>query len=201
VEQLASLRAIPGLDVVRPADAHETAYAWKTMLERHGGPAGIALTRQAIPVLRRGSGAATASELAHARDTARGGYVLAEPEGDPQVILIATGSEVSIALDAKDMLAQRGVNARVVSMPCVEWFDEQDEVYRKSVLPASVTARVSVEAGISQSWHRFVGDTGRCVSLEHYGASADYTRLYEEFGLTVDAVVAAAEDSLAEKRK
>jgi transketolase len=201
VEQLASLRAIPGLDVVRPADAHETAYAWKTMLERHGGPAGIALTRQAIPVLRRGSGAATASELAHARDTARGGYVLAEPEGDPQVILIATGSEVSIALDAKDMLAQRGVNARVVSMPCVEWFDEQDEVYRKSVLPPSVTARVSVEAGISQSWHRFVGDTGRCVSLEHYGASADYTRLYEEFGLTVDAVVAAAEDSLAEKRK
>lgn len=197
VEQLATLRAIPGLDVVRPADAHETAYAWKTMMERQTNPAGIALTRQGIPVLARGDNTASGSTLAHARHTARGGYVLAEAEGDLAVILLATGSEVSIALDARDALQAEGVGTRVVSMPCMEWFDEQELSYRDSVLPPAVKARVSIEAGVAQSWHRFVGDHGRTVSLEHFGASADYQRLYKEFGLTSDAVVSAAHESLA----
>jgi transketolase len=122
---------------------------------------------------------------------------LAEAEGDLSVILIATGSEVAIALEARDVLQSAGVGTRVVSMPCVEWFDEQDESYRHSVFPASVTARVSIEAGIAQCWHRFVGDRGRTVSLEHFGASADYQRLYQEFGLTSAAVVSAAQESLA----
>jgi len=197
VEQLATLRAIPGLDMVRPADAHETAYAWKTMIERQKNPAGIALTRQGIPVLSRGADGASGSTLAHARHTARGGYVLAEAEGDLSVILIATGSEVAIALEAREALQESGVGTRVVSMPCVEWFDEQDDSYRQMVLPPAVTARVSIEAGIAQCWHRFVGTAGRTVSLEHFGASADYQRLYQEFGLTSAAVVAAAQESLA----
>ena len=201
VEQLATLRAIPGLDIVRPADAHETAYAWKTMIERQHNPAGIALTRQGIPVLERGDDVAAGSTLAHARHTARGGYVLAESVGQLQVILLATGSEVAIALSARSALEESGIGTRVVSMPCVEWFDEQDQSYRDSVLPPSVRARVSVEAGIAQGWHRFVGDTGRTVSLEHFGASADYQRLYEEFGLTSEAVVTAATESLAASGK
>lgn len=197
VEQLAALRAIPGLDIVRPADAHETAYAWKTMIERRNNPAGIALTRQGIPVLSRGDDTASTSTLAHARHTARGGYVLAEADGDLEVILLATGSEVSIALRARESLQSAGLGTRVVSMPCMEWFEEQEQSYRDSVLPPSVKARVSIEAGIAQSWHRYVGDHGRSVSLEHFGASADYQRLYQEFGLTADAVVAAAQESLA----
>lgn len=197
VEQLASLRAIPGLDVVRPADAHETAWAWKTMIERTGGPAGISLTRQNLPVLTRGSGPATATSYAHASLVAKGGYVLAEASGNPEVILIATGSEITLALEARDALESEGVATRVVSMPCVEWFDEQTPAYRGSVLPAAVRARVSVEAGIAQSWHRFIGDHGQAVSLEHFGASADYVTLYREFGITTDAVVAAAKKSLA----
>jgi transketolase len=192
IEQLASLRAIPGLDMVRPADAHETAWAWKTMLERREGPAGIALTRQGVPVLARGEGAATADTLASASLTARGGYVLAEASGDVELILIATGSEVSVALDARTALEAEGVSTRVVSMPCVEWFDAQDQSYRDSVLPPAVTARVSVEAGIAQSWHRFVGDAGACVSIEHFGASADYKTLFKEFGITPENVVAVA---------
>jgi transketolase len=192
IEQLASLRAIPGLDMVRPADAHETAWAWKTMLERREGPAGIALTRQGVPVLARGEGAATADTLASASLTARGGYVLAEASGDVALILIATGSEVSVALDARAALESEGISTRVVSMPCVEWFDAQDQAYRDSVLPPAVTARVSVEAGIAQSWHRFVGGSGACVSIEHFGASADYKTLFKEFGITPENVVAVA---------
>lgn len=192
IEQLWSLRAIPNLDIVRPADAHETAWAWKTMLERRGGPAGIALTRQGVPVLDR------SGDLAPASLTSRGGYVLAEATGgSPQVILIATGSEVSIALDARTTLESEGVATRVVSMPCVEWFDEQDEAYRASVLPPEVTARVSVEAGIAQGWRRFVGDHGASVSIEHFGASADYSTLYREFGMTAEAVVSTARGVLA----
>ena len=197
IEQLASLRAIPGLDMVRPADAHETAWAWKTMLERRGGPAGIALTRQGVPVLQRSKGAATASELASANLTPRGGYVLAEASDAPQMILIATGSEVSVALDARDSLEADGVPTRVVSMPCVEWFEEQDESYRESVLPSAVKARVSVEAGIAQGWHRYVGDHGASVSIEHFGASADYKTLFSKFGITAENVVATARTVLA----
>lgn len=195
IEQLWSLRAIPGLDVVRPADAHETAWAWKTMLERRGGPAGIALTRQGVPVFARGD------DFAPASLTARGGYTLAEAHsGTPEVILIATGSEVALAVEARAALESEGIGARVVSMPCVEWFDEQDQAYRQSVLPPTVRARVSVEAGISQGWRRFVGDDGHSVSIEHFGASADYKTLFTEFGMTTEAVVSAARSVLARTR-
>lgn len=198
IEQLTALRAIPGLDVVRPADANEVAWAWKTILERRNGPAGIALSRQNLPVFERGEGAAEGSTLAHARGTAKGAYVLAEAEGgEPQVVLIATGSEVQIAVAAREQLASEGIRARVVSAPCLEWFMEQDEAYRESVLPAAVKARVSIEAGIGMSWHGIVGDSGRMVSIEHFGASADYQTLYKEFGLTKEAAVQAAKDSLA----
>ena len=201
VEQLASLRAIPGLDVVRPADANETAWAWKTVLERQHTPAGLALTRQGVPTLERGPGEATAESLAHARFTARGGYVLAEASGQPEVILIATGSEVSLAVSARAELEGEGIPTRVVSMPCVEWFDEQDADYREAVLPRSVQARVTVEAGVSQSWHRFLGVHGTWVSLEHFGASADAATLYTKFGITTEAVVAAARASIDSARK
>lgn len=190
VEHLSALRAIPGFDVVRPADANETAVAWRTVLER-AHPAGIALTRQNVPVFDR-------SSFASAEGTARGGYVLADAEGgSPDVLLLASGSEVQLAVEAREKLLTDGISARVVSFPSHEWFDEQDEEYRESVLPSAVRARVSVEAGVAMSWHRYVGDAGRTVSLEHFGASADYSTLYTEFGITADAVVAAAKDSLA----
>ncbi|WP_286276998.1 transketolase [Naasia aerilata] len=198
IEQLTALRAIPGLDVVRPADANETAWAWKTVLERRNGPAGLALSRQNLPVFERGDGEAEGDTLAHARHTARGAYILAEaPNGTPDVIFLATGSEVQIALAARTQLAEQGVNARVVSVPCLEWFQEQDEAYREKVLPAAVKARVSIEAGIALGWRPWIGDAGRSVSIEHFGASADYQVLYEKFGFTAEAAVAAAKDSLA----
>jgi transketolase len=198
IEQLTALRAIPGLDVIRPADANEVSYAWLAMLQRRGGPAGIALSRQNLPVFERGTGAASGDTLASASNTARGAYVLAEaPGGTPDVILVATGSEVQFALEARETLSEDGVNARVVSAPCLEWFAEQDAEYRESVLPASVTARVSVEAGLALGWRGIVGDRGRSVSIEHYGASADYETLYREFDLTTEHVVRAAKDSLA----
>ena len=199
VEHLAALRAIPGLDVVRPADANETAWAWRTILERTDHPAGLVLTRQNVPTFERGDGPASGETLAAADGVARGAYVLAEAaSGTPDVILLATGSEVQLALAAREQLAADGVAARVVSVPCREWFDEQDADYRESVLPASVRARVSVEAAVAQGWRELVGDAGRSVSLEHFGASADYETLYREFGLTADAVVAAAKASLAD---
>ncbi|GAA1758376.1 transketolase [Kocuria aegyptia] len=201
VEQLSSLRAIPGLDVVRPADANETAIAWRTMLENRHGPAGIALTRQNVPTFARVDlhPDADGEKFASAEGVARGGYVLADaPEGkDPDVILIGTGSEVSLAVAARAQLAEQGVAARVVSMPCREWFDAQDAEYRESVLPAAVRARVSVEAGIAMSWRDLLGDAGRAVSLEHFGESADYETLYREFGITAEAVTAAARESLS----
>ncbi|KQQ85218.1 transketolase [Arthrobacter sp. Leaf137] len=202
VEQLASLRAIVGLDVVRPGDPNEVAVAWKTMLENHSNPAGIVLTRQNIPTWERGEGAADGDTFGAASGVAKGGYVLAEAAKDgatvpADVILIATGSEVQLAVQARESLQAEGVAARVVSMPCVEWFNKQDAAYRESVLPAAVKARVSVEAGLSLGWKEFVGDAGRSVSLEHYGASADYKRLFQEFGITAEAVAAAAKDSLA----
>ncbi len=198
IEQLTALRAIPGFDMVRPADANETAYAWLTMLQRQQGPAGIALSRQNLPVFERGSGDATGEVFASAKNTSKGAYVLAEaPGGTPDVILIATGSEVQFAVEAREMLGLDGINARVVSAPCLEWFAEQDASYQESVLPASITARVSMEAGIALGWRGIVGDRGRSVSIEHYGASADYETLYREFGLTSEHLVSAAKESLA----
>jgi transketolase len=188
VEHLTALRAIPGLDVVRPGDANETAAAWKTILEQPEGPAGLALTRQDLPIL----------EGTSAEGVARGGYVLADAAAGPlQVVLIGTGSELQIAVAAREQLEAQGIGTRVVSMPCVEWFDAQPASYRDTVLPPTVRARVAVEAGIAMSWHRFTGTDGEVVSLEHYGASADYKTLYREFGITDEAVVAAAQRSLA----
>jgi len=197
VEQLASLRAIPGLDVIRPADANETAQAWKTILTRRMGPAGLALSRQNLPVVERGTGDATATEYASAAGVAKGAYVLADTEGTPDVILIATGSEVQFALEAREALAAEGVQARVVSAPSLEWFEEQDAAYKEHVLPEAVAARVSVEAGISLSWKQYVGHHGRSISIEHFGASAEYEVLYREFGITTEAVVKAAKESIA----
>ncbi|MEY2848124.1 MAG: hypothetical protein RI885_789 [Actinomycetota bacterium] len=198
VEQLASLRAIPGLDIVRPADANETAFAWDAVLTRRVGPAGIVLSRQNLPVFERGDGAAEGDVFASAKGVGHGAYVLAEaPGGDPDVILIATGSEVQFAVEARQVLRGSGVNARVVSAPCLEWFGEQSDDYRESVLPAAVRARVSIEAGVSQGWRGYIGDAGRSVSVEHFGASADYETLYREFGITTDHVVAAATESIA----
>ncbi|MFI1519630.1 transketolase [Kitasatospora cineracea] len=193
IEHLAALRAIPGLAVVRPADANETAVVWRTVLERqtsHPGPVGLALTRQGVPTFDR-------EVFGSAEGAAKGGYVLAEATGGaPKVILIGTGSEVQIAVAAREVLEAEGVPTRVVSLPSVEWFNEQDQAYRDSVLPPNVRARVSVEAGIAQGWRELVGDAGRIISLEHFGASADYKVLYEEFGLTAEAVTNAARASL-----
>jgi transketolase len=189
VEHLSVLRAIPGLNIVRPADANETAIAWTEILKRHAtepAPHGLALTRQNVPTYEPND------------DAAKGGYVLFDADGGrPQVILIATGSEVQLAVEAREALQADGIQARVVSMPSVEWFEEQDQAYRDSVLLPDIKARVAVEAAIGLTWHRFVGDAGRIVSLEHFGASADYQVLYREFGLTSEAVTTAARDSIA----
>lgn len=192
VEHLAALRAIPGLNVVRPADANETAIAWAEILERHAtnpAPHGLALTRQGVPT------------YAPNPDAAKGGYVLKESSTrTPDVVLIATGSEVRLAVAAREQLEAEGIGARVVSMPSVEWFEEQPREYREQVLPPSVRARVAVEAGIGLTWHRFTGDAGRIVSLEHFGASADAETLFAEFGFTPENVAAAARESLAAAR-
>ncbi len=202
VEQLSSLRAIPGLDVVRPADANETAVAWRTMLEHHDRPAGIALTRQNLPVFAREDLHADADgeKFASAEGVARGAYVMADTESTPDVILIATGSEVELAVAARQQLAEQGVAARVVSMPCREWFDAQDQEYCESVIPSDVKARVTVEAGVKMSWNDILGDAGRAVSLEHFGESADYKTLYREFGITAEDVVSKAQESIAAAR-
>ncbi|MHA7132910.1 transketolase [Oerskovia turbata] len=195
IEHFAALRAIPGLDVVRPADANETVWAWRTILEHTDRPAGLLLTRQNVPTFPRGE-----DGFADASGTAKGGYVLLDTEGTPDVILIGTGSEVQLAVEAREALAAEGIKARVVSLPSREWFDAQGPEYRESVLPAAVKARVSVEAGIAQGWRDLVGDAGRSVSLEHYGASADYKVLYREFGITAEAVAAAAKESIESAR-
>jgi transketolase len=198
VEQLATLRAIPGLDMVRPGDANEVAYAWKTILERRENPAGIALTRQNIPVFKRGEADATGTVIASAEHTAKGAYTLVDASNaKPELILIATGSEVQLAVDARLKLEEQGIKTRVVSAPCVEWFDEQSDSYKESVLPSSVSARVSVEAGLALGWSKYVGRSGESVSIEHFGASADYKTLFREFGMTTDAVIAAAHKSLS----
>jgi transketolase len=189
IEHLSALRAIPHLSVVRPADANETAYAWRTILARGNGngPVGLILTRQGLPVL----------EGTNAEGVARGGYILGDDGGEePDVVLIATGSEVQLAVEAQKLLADKDIVARVVSMPCVEWFESQPYDYRDRVLPPSVSARVAVEAGVAQCWHKLVGDTGEIVSIEHYGASADAKTLFREFGFTPEAVVDAAERTI-----
>jgi transketolase len=192
VEHLAALRAIPGLDVVRPADANETAAAWHAVLQNTDRPAGIALTRQNVPVFPRGTDGWADTSQVH-----RGGYVLLDVEGGlPDVVLVGTGSEVQVAVAARDLLAEDGIRARVVSMPCREWFDAQDEAYRETVIPPTVKARVSVEAGVAMGWREVVGDHGRIVSIEGYGASADFARIYQEYGITGEAVADAARDSI-----
>ncbi len=194
IEQLATLRLIPNFTVVRPADANETAAAWLEILRRQGGPTGIALTRQNIPVFPRGEDGFATTE-----GVAKGAYVLIDaPEGTPDVILIATGSEVQLAVAARETLAADGIGARVVSAPSLEWFAEQDAAYRESVLPAAVTARVSIEAGSTGLWRSVVGDRGRSIGIDHFGASADYKTLFEKFGVTADAVVDAARATVKE---
>ena len=195
IEHLAALRAIPGLDVVRPGDANETAVAWRTILEHTDRPAALALSRQPVPTLDR-------EIFASAEGTAKGAYVLAQGSAEgpgtsgPAVVLIATGSELGIAVAARETLESQGVSTRVVSMPCREWFEAQDQSYRDEVLPPTVRARVSVEAAVQLGWRDFVGDAGRIVSIDHYGASADAATLFGEFGFTPAAVVAAAQESI-----
>ena len=193
VEHLAALRTIPGLDVVRPADANEVSACWVEIIKR-GKPAGIALSRQNLPVIDRDIYEST-SGVKH------GAYVLSHADNSDQnvcqVILIATGSEVYLALSAQEALLSMGIRARVVSAPCLEWFMEQPVSYREQVLPSSVKARVSIEAGISQPWYRFIGDAGVAVSLEHFGASASAPLLFKEFGFTIENIVKAAKESIA----
>ncbi|MEP6796605.1 MAG: transketolase C-terminal domain-containing protein, partial [Lapillicoccus sp.] len=192
VEHLAALRAMPGLDVVRPADANETAACWGAILH-NGRPAALALSRQALPVVDR-------KVHAKASGAAKGAYVLIDGGTDgkqsPDVILVATGSEVPIAVEARTRLEKSGIRTRVVSMPCREWFEEQSKSYQAKVFPPDVRARVSIEAAVSMGWHDIVGDAGRSISIEHYGASADAATLYREFGITPEATVRAAKASI-----
>jgi transketolase len=187
IEHFAALRAIPGLDVIRPGDANEVAESWKKILTR-GRAAGILLSRQNLPVLDR-------SECAPATGTAKGAYILKDA-ANPKAILIATGSEVSLAIDVQSALAAQGIAVRVVSAPCLEWFSEQDQSYRDEVLPPSIKLKVSIEVGIAQGWHQLIGDAGITISLEHYGASADAKRLFKEFGFSVEAIVARVKAAL-----
>lgn len=197
IEHLAALRAIPGLDVIRPADANETIEAWRTILGITDRPTALALSRQNLPTFPRGVDAETGQTWADASLTAKGAYTLLDTDGTPDVIVFGTGSEVQIAVKARELLAAEGIAARVVSMPSREWFEQQDASYRDEVIPPSLRARVSVEAGVSLGWRDVVGDAGRTVSIEHFGASADYQTLYDKFGITAAAVVAAAKDSIA----
>jgi transketolase len=180
IEHFAALRAIPGLDVVRPGDANEVAESWKKILTR-GRAAGILLSRQNLPVLDR-------TDCEPASGTAKGAYILKDAQ-NPKAVLIATGSEVSLAIDVQSALASEGIAVRVVSAPCLEWFSEQDQSYKDQVLPPSIKLKISIEVGIAQGWHQLIGDGGIAISLEHYGASADAKRLFKEFGFSVEAIV------------
>ena len=190
IEHLTALRAIPNLDIVRPADANETAQAWLAVLKNTKNPAGLVLTRQNLPVLDRSPGFGQATEVE------KGAYIYAEGSSKPELILIATGSEVQFAVEAKAELEAKGISTRVVSAPCLEWFEAQSEEYRASVLPPEVKARVSIEAGLSTGWRQYVGDAGIAIGIDHFGASADYQTLYSEFGITTAAVVSAAQKVL-----
>ena len=190
IEHLNALRLIPNLDIVRPADANETSQAWLQVLKNKNSPAGIVLTRQGLPVLDRGEGFGQADQVS------KGAYVYAGPSDKPDLILIATGSEVQFAVEARQILEAEGVSVRVVSAPCLEWFDAQSKDYQESVLPKQVTARVSIEAGVTDGWRKYVGDSGQSIGIDHFGASADYKTLYTEFGITTNKVVEAAKKAL-----
>lgn len=193
IEHLNALRSIPNLDIVRPADANETAQAWLQVLKNSKSPAGIVLTRQGLPVLER------SADFGQAAEVSKGAYVYADGSEAAKVVIIATGSEVQFALEAREQLEAEGIPTRVVSAPCLEWFDAQSEAYRNSVLPPAVKARVSIEAGLTAGWHQYVGDNGIAVGIDHFGASADYKTLFSKFGITAEAVVAAAKQSLGGK--
>jgi len=184
IEHFAALRAIPDFDVIRPADANEVAAAWRKIIKERKA-SGILLSRQNLPVFDR-------SVLGSVDGVARGAYILKEASKSPQLILMATGSEVSLAIESAQVLEESGVSTRVVSVPCFEWFNQQTQEYKDEVLPPAIKARISIEAGIAQGWREFVGDAGACVSLEHYGASAGASILFKEFGFTVENVVATA---------
>ena len=189
VEHIASLRLIPNFAVVRPADANETAIAWREVIKR-GKPVGFALSRQNLPVLDR-------SNCASAEGTAKGAYIISDTKGVPDVILIATGSEVHIAITAAELLAREKISARVVSAPSLEWFEDQNAAYREEVLPSAIKARVSIEAGVGSGWYKYVGDCGEIISLEHFGASASASELFKEYGFTPENIVAAALRTIA----
>jgi transketolase len=191
VEHIAALRAIPNLDVVRPADANEVVAAWREIILRRR-PVGILLSRQNLPVIDR-------TKFASTQGVSKGAYVLNDV-AHPDVILIATGSEVGITLQAAELLKADEISARVVSAPCLEWFNAQDATYKNSILPSSVKARVSIEAGIAQGWREYIGDCGVAVSLEHFGASASAPVLFKEFGFTPEKIVSAAKESIAKAK-
>jgi transketolase len=182
IEHLSACRAIPGLDVIRPGDANEVAECYRAVIKRQHNPAALVLSRQNLPTLDR-------TKFAPAAGSAKGGYILAEaPSGKPAAILIATGSELDIAVKAWEKLTAEGIQVRLVSMPCTEWFDEQDEAYLNSVLPPAITARIAVEAGARMSWDKYLGPTGRFVGMSTFGASAPYGALYKHFGITPENV-------------
>ena len=189
VEHIASLRLIPNLAIVRPADANETAVAWREIITRNK-PVGLALSRQNLPVFER-------SASNSADGVARGAYVIAEPKSALEVILIATGSEVHVAIEASRILAEQNISARVVSAPCLEWFEEQSDSYKESVLPKNLRARVSIEAGVGVGWQKYVGDNGEIISLEHFGASASAGSLFKDYGFTAENIVLAAKRTIA----
>ena len=190
IEHLNALRVMPNLDIVRPADANETAQAWLQVLKNKTSPAGIVLTRQGLPVLDRSEGFGQADQVS------KGAYVYAGGNTKPDLILIATGSEVQFAVAARLILEAEGISTRVVSAPCLEWFDGQSQDYQDAVLPKDVKARVSIEAGVTAGWRKYVGDSGESIGIDHYGASADYKTLYREFGITTEKVVQAAKNVL-----
>jgi transketolase len=195
VEHLAGLRSIPGLDVIRPCDANEVSEAWREAMDRHHQPVALVLTRQDVPILDR-------SKYASAEGLRKGGYVLADPPStgpgpaDPEVILIATGSEVSLAVEAHERLTADGVRSRVVSLPSWELFERQDEAYRESVLPDAITARVSVEEASTLGWDRYVGENGRAIGMHTFGSSAPLKDVMGKFGFTPDKIAEAAKEVL-----
>ena len=192
VEHIAALRLIPNFAMIRPADANETAIAWREVIKRRK-PIGFALSRQNLPVVDR-------LQCGSAEGTAKGAYVICPPKGKPDVLLIATGSEVHVAIAGAKILEDQGISVQVVSAPCLEWFAEQNEAYKESVLPAAVKARVSIEAGVGIGWRELVGSTGEIISLDHFGASASASHLFKEFGFTPEAVASAAKRSIANSK-